>query len=173
MKCDLCEAKATVFFTNIIGGKMKKVSLCESCAEDRKVTEATGYDLADLLIGVGQEDRVASSEQGSRCQDCGFTHADFKRVGRLGCASCYSTFREELGGILKAMHKDVTHVGKVPTLYLSEKRFREQLAVLDGKLLSAIDSEDFENAANLRDEIQRLRAEADQFSTPTSTPDAP
>ena len=61
--------------------------------------------------------RKSSSRRRRRDQvlRCGFTQADFKKAGRLGCCpECYETFAEGLEGLLKTMHKGTRHVGKVP-----------------------------------------------------------
>ena len=53
MKCDVCEEKATIFFTQLIQGKKKKVNLCQSCADEKGVTDPTGFALADMLDDAG------------------------------------------------------------------------------------------------------------------------
>ena len=159
MNCDLCENTATVFLTQIVDGQMQKVSLCDSCAEEKKVTDPTGFALADLLVGVGEEEGATEGERqssGASCDTCGFTQSDFKRVGRLGCADCYETFRSELSELLKAMHKGILHKGKAPKAYLNTKVFREQIGELSESLGEAVEGEDYEKAARLRDEIKQL-----------------
>ena len=75
--------------------------------------DPTGFALADLLLDRGvRGDRGGASTQ--KCPVCGFTQADFKKTGRLGCSSCYQTFLEGLSALLKAMHKGTEHVGKLP-----------------------------------------------------------
>jgi len=163
MKCDICEKTATVFLTQIVDGQMQKVSLCDSCAEEKKVTDPTGFALADLLVGVGEETAAegGSGEAGQVrsgiiCSSCGFSQSDFKRVGRLGCPECYDAFRVELSELLKAMHKGTVHTGKAPSGYVDTKIYREQIAELSEELSSAVGGEDYEKAAQLRDEIRQL-----------------
>lgn len=166
MNCDLCEAKATIFFTNIIDGKMKKVSLCEDCAKEKEVSEASGYDIADLLIGVGEEETVPSSAKGSVCNECGFTHADFKKIGRLGCSHCYETFFVELDDALLSMHKGSRHTGKIPARLFDELVFGKKLTELNNRLNTAVLEEDFENAAKIRDEISVLNKKNKKLNPP-------
>jgi protein arginine kinase activator len=90
-----------------------------------------------------------------RCPKCGFTQADFKKSGRLGCAVCYLTFAEGLEGLLKSMHKGVHHVGKVPHALQQTRDLSDRLAQLQKKLAKAVAQEDFETAAQLRDEIKQ------------------
>src|SRR5882757_5565738 len=157
MLCCVCNKKeATVHLTQIAGDKMQKVDLCEECAKHKGVNDPAGFSLADLLLGLGasQEiDQSAGSEL--KCPKCGFTQADFKKAGRLGCAECYSTFADGLEGLLKSMHKGTRHTGKVPESLQLSKDLAERLKSLQKKLTKAIEEENFEQAAQLRDEIKQ------------------
>ena len=93
MVCDVCNANAaTVFLTQIVDGKMQKVNLCEACSKEKGVTDPTGFALADLLLGLGAAQEIEKSSAVQRCPTCGFSQADFKKTGRLGCPTCYETF---------------------------------------------------------------------------------
>ena len=99
MKCcrQECDKEATVHLTEIVDGQMKKIDLCEDCAQEKGVTNPQGFALADLFLGLGasQElEEAAGPDLG--CSTCGFTQADFKKSGRLGCPDCYTTFAEAL-----------------------------------------------------------------------------
>ena len=165
MKCDYCESKATVFLTQLAEGQMKKVCLCEDCANERGVTDPTGFSLADMLLGNFQKDfggdTVPKSSENfgsdsNACPQCGFTFEDFQKVRRFGCANCYKVFSSELTPMLKSMHKGVSHLGKVPE-GLMESHFRMQrLEELNSKLDDAIASESYEEAAKIRDEIRGM-----------------
>ncbi|MGC3961469.1 MAG: excinuclease ABC subunit B [Verrucomicrobiota bacterium] len=100
MLCYICKEKnATVHLTQIAGDKMQKVDLCEECAKSKGVNDQTGFSLADLLLGLGASQELEQSAGGTelKCPHCGFTHADFKKSGRLGCSECYNTFVGRLG----------------------------------------------------------------------------
>jgi len=117
MLCCVCKEKeATVHLTQIAEGKMQKVDLCEECAKTKGVNDPMGFSLADLLLGLGasQEMEQAAGGTETRCPRCGFSQADFKKSGRLGCPECYRTFADALDGLLKTMHKGTRHVGKAP-----------------------------------------------------------
>src|SRR5829696_4726702 len=106
MNCDVCKQKpATVFLTQIVDGNMQKVNLCEGCSKEKGVTDPTGFALADLLLGLGAAQELERGGGVQKCAVCGFTQADFKKTGRLGCASCYDTFGDGLQSLLKGMHK--------------------------------------------------------------------
>jgi len=161
MLCCVCKEKtATVHLTQITGDKMQKVDLCEECAKLKGVNDQTGFSLADLLLGLGAAQELEQSVGGAdaKCPRCGFTHADFKKSGRLGCSECYRTFAEGLGGLLKSMHKGTRHVGKVPEGLRTKRDLSEQMNLLQKKLLKAIETENFEQAALLRDEIKQLNS---------------
>lgn len=164
MKCCVCkEREATVHLTQIAGDKMQKLDLCEECARSKGVNDPTGFSLADLLLGLGasqeMEQAAAATEGGElKCPRCGFTQADFKKAGRLGCPDCYQTFAEGLEGLLKTMHKGTRHVGKVPEPLRRSQDLKKRLAQLQQQLAKAIEAENFEQAAVLRDEIKQLNA---------------
>lgn len=164
MKCDYCDKKATVFLTQLAEGQMKKVCLCDSCAEERGVTDPTGFSLADMLLGNVQgtvagaaaQQRSRNGGNGKTCPQCGFSFDDFQKVRRFGCGECYRVFADELAPMLRGMHKGQSHVGKVPE-GLMETHFRNQrLEELRARLEQAIASESYEDAADLRDEIRTL-----------------
>jgi len=162
MLCSVCKAKeATVFYSNLVGGKMQKVDLCEECAKNKGIDDPM-FSLADQLFGLGAalEIEQASGGAGLKCPACGFTQADFKKAGRLGCPECYRTFAEPLEGLLKTMHKGTRHVGKAPESLRQNRDLSDRLKLLQKKLTKAIEEEDFEEAAILRDEIKQTTARA-------------
>jgi protein arginine kinase activator len=158
MLCDICKKnEATVHLTQIIESKMLKVDLCEACAKTKGIQESTGFSLADLQVGLGAGDDL-SADAGVRCPVCGFTQADFKKTGRLGCSACWETFEEGLAPLLKAMHKSDRHVGKVPGKAAHTLVIRERIKELTGSLEKAVRGEMYEDAAQIRDQIRELEA---------------
>ena len=160
MLCCICKEKeAKVHLTQIVNDKMQKVDLCEQCAKDKGVNDPAGFSLADLLLGLGaaQEMEQASGGPDLKCPHCGFTQADFKKAGRLGCAECYTTFAEGLEGLLKSMHKGTKHSGKMPQHLQQTRDLSDRLKSLQKKLDKAVADEDFEQAAVVRDEIKTTK----------------
>jgi protein arginine kinase activator len=166
LKCDLCSNPATVHLTQIVNNKVHKVDLCEDCAQAKGVTDPSGFSLADLLLKASLNPEPATPA-GMRCEQCGFTQADFKKQGRFGCPHCYDTFGSTLEPMLDNMHKGTAHVGKVPQRALDRKSLHDRLAKLESELQEAIRSERYEEAARFRDEIQQVRQafEAPKVST--------
>jgi protein arginine kinase activator len=168
MLCCVCKEKeATVHLTQIVGDKMQKVDLCKHCAEQKGVNDPTGFSLADLLLGLGASQEMEQAAGGSdlKCPHCGFTQADFKKTGRFGCAACYEVFAEGLEPLLKSMHKGTRHVGKAPVARRQIRDAQRKVKSLQEQLTSAIQDEDFEKAAELRDEIKRVQGKPDPAAT--------
>jgi protein arginine kinase activator len=154
------QQEATVHLTQMLEGKIKKLDLCEACSKAKGVDDPTGFSLADLLMGLGasQELAQAAGTSGTACPTCGFTQADFKKSGRLGCPDCYRTFGEGLDSLLKTMHKDVRHVGKTPGQAQSAGQPTDyRLKTLQKRLEEAISVENYEEAARVRDEIKAVK----------------
>ena len=168
MLCNVCKLnEAKVHLTQIVGDKMQKVDLCEQCAAQKGVNDPQGFSLADLLLGLGaaQEMEQASGGPDVKCPFCGFTQADFKKAGRLGCSECYSIFAEGLETHLKTMHKGTKHTGKVPQSLQQSRELTDKIKSLEKKLAKAVAEEDFEQAASMRDEIKTTREKLTTLSS--------
>ena len=171
MLCTICKEKpATVHLTQIVGDKMQKLDLCEDCAKTKGINDPTSFGLADLdlVLGLGASQQLEQAAGGVelKCPRCGFTQADFKKSGRLGCPECYVTFAEGLRGLLKTMHKGTRHTGKAPEALRSTRENADKLKTLQAKLAKAIKDENYEQAAQVRDEIKQLTGRP----TPTALP---
>ena len=166
MLCCICKEKeATVHLTQIVGEKMQKLDLCEDCAKAKGVNDPTSFAMADLMLGLGasQELDPSAGTVEVKCARCGFSQADFKKSGRLGCPECYRTFAEGLSSLLKSMHKGTRHTGKAPESQRQSRETVDRLKQLQKKLTKAIDDENYETAAALRDEIKTLSGLAAKF----------
>ena len=161
MICEVCQTEnATVHLTQIISGKMQKIDLCEKCAKEKGVADPAGFSLADMLLGLGAADEIKTNgAQELVCPQCGFTQPDFKKTGRLGCPQCYVTFSEGLGVILKDMHKGIVHKGKIPSRAAKAEIYRSKLKSLHTELQAAVQAENYEQAASLRDQISNLEVQ--------------
>ena len=159
LKCDLCDESATVHLTQIVNNQIHKIDLCESCAEQKGITDPNGYSLADLLVKPGQEaeEPLEVTAGGLVCDECGYTQREFKKTGRLGCESCYATFANLLSPALAGMHKGERHKGKVPARAVERKTYEDRLNSLEGDLQLAIEEEHYEDAARVCDEILDLK----------------
>ena len=159
MLCDLCgKNQASVHLTEIIDDQMSEVHLCEECAHKKSVQMEQQFGLADLLAGLAElgQPKEASGVGGFKCANCGLTYQDFKRIGRLGCSECYATFSKYLSPLLKKIHGSTQHLGKSPHLVVPKEKKKIDLMELRMKLQQAINKEEFEEAARLRDKIKEL-----------------
>lgn len=154
LKCQVCGKSATVHLTQIVNNKIHKVDLCEECAQAKGVTDPSGFGFAELF------GKPAAADAGEPlvCDQCGFTHANLKKTGRLGCPSCWTKFREVLQPMLEGMHRGLVHKGRTPARLLERKAVHDRLVRLQDDLTEAIKSERFEDAARYRDEIRDLQA---------------
>jgi len=160
MLCYICKQnEATVHLAQIAEGKMQKVDLCEACAKEKGVQDVTSVSLASLLMGMGSVAEETKLEpQGAQCPICGFTQADFKKTGRLGCSTCWETFDAALAPLLKAMHKGERHVGKIPSRAANSIVVTQKVKDLAEELEKAVRSEKYEDAAQIRDQIRELES---------------
>ncbi len=160
MLCDICgKREATVHLTEVINNQMTKLHLCEECAREKGAEMEEHFGLANLLAGLADlgQPLEAAKEKKLKCPSCGLTYEDFKKLGRLGCGQCYDTFKAYLVPLFKRIHGSDAHVGKVPRkrdkVLKTKKVNVEQLKK---RLQRAVELEEFEEAAQLRDEIKKF-----------------
>ena len=153
-QCSHCKKPATIHLTQIINNKIHKVDLCEDCPYKQGVTDPEGFSLADFLL---KPPASLITDQPVKCEVCGFTPKDFKKTGRFGCPACYTSFKDILQPMLTNMHKDVLHRGKVPEKALARMSRQRRIDQLESDLGEAIKTENYEEAARLRDLISQAR----------------
>lgn len=159
MLCDICgKNPATVHLTEIIDDQMSELHLCEECAHQKSLQMEQQFGLSDLLAGLVEFEKPVKdiASVGVKCANCGFTYADFKKIGRLGCGECYNAFRKYLGTLLKKIHGSNQHIGKSPLKVTKVLKKKIDLQELRRRLQQAIEMEAFEEAAKIRDQIKEL-----------------
>ena len=162
MKCDICEKKATVHLTEIVDEQITEMHLCEDCAREKSVQMEQQFGLADLLAGLSDFGKNVKEVEKVKlkCPNCGMTYDDFRKFGRLGCSQCYEAFKSHLSTLLKKIHGSNQHVGKTPAKMPTIKKKKiEDLQEMKKQLVAAIQMEDFEKAARLRDKIRELESD--------------
>jgi protein arginine kinase activator len=162
MKCMFCDSPATVHLTDIVNKKKREAHLCEECARERNLLpDPPGPQidltaLMNLLMTPFKQSEASSAPAADpSCPACGLTYAAFKAEGRFGCAHDYDAFLQVLEPLLERVHRATTHDGKQP---LSARRSAE-LEALKRRMRSAVENEDYEQAARLRDLIRQKEAE--------------
>ena len=162
MVCDICkQQQATVHLTEIVNDQMTELHLCEACANQKGSQVESHFGLADLLSGLadtGKSQDVEEETSTKSCPNCGMTYEDFRKVGRLGCSECYTTFKRSLASLLKRIHGAPHHLGKAPARLVkpSTPKTKSELSDLKRRLERAIEMEEFEEAARLRDHIREM-----------------
>lgn len=180
MKCDKCTKKATVHLTEIVDGKVMEMHMCEDCAREQSQHMEQQFGLADLLAGLTDFGKhvpeVQQKAMALQCASCGLTYEDFRKFGRFGCAQCYIAFKSQLKTLLKKIHGSNVHLGKIPLKVMpidgvsvavvpeavveTPQPPMDPIELLRKQLHEAIEHEDFERAAALRDKIHELEGRA-------------
>jgi protein arginine kinase activator len=159
MLCDACrESDAVIQVTQVTESPVRQLNLCEKCAAKRGIETQLSLPkqpLTDFILAVQQKALPASDADATRCSFCQGTLRDFKNTGRLGCAYCYGAFEANLRDLLRRVHGESRHKGKQ---YVAPVETPAEgatvLAELRDRLKRAIDQEQFEEAAKLRDQIR-------------------
>jgi protein arginine kinase activator len=167
--CTVCKkALATIHILELEDGEVvQQKNLCGNCAESSgevhpktttmKITTQALEELIGSLKGEG-----AGTRAGPSCPGCTMTLAEFRTRGRLGCPRCYDTFHKSLLPLLERVHDATSHRGRFPTQEPGQQAQPNTMQRLRNRLNEAIQAEDYERAANLRDEIQRLEHGAEE-----------
>lgn len=163
MLCELCqEHEAAVHLTQVIDGDAKKIHLCQQCAAQSGLNIDSALSLTDVLFGMGAPDEEDAGGPEKTCRACHMRRADFRKTSRLGCPSCYETFAEELNPVLTGMHHGPAHTGKFPQGTACTPADSRAVAELQSRLERAVENEQYEEAARLRDLIRKVRATGNQ-----------
>lgn len=167
--CQRCKARpASILVSRVVNGTKTDRYLCESCAKDEGAFHImlsppfTVHHMLGGLIGAPGTAPRAQRDQGLdvRCPACGQSYQEFTGTGRLGCAHCYTAFREELSPLIRRVQAGTEHRGKVPVRTGGEMRKKRQLDELREALKACISREEFEKAAELRDQIRLLEQDS-------------
>ena len=164
-KCQKCDNPATHKVTRIENGKALDLYLCqEHAAEISPLQQKTSQiDLAQLLAGLlkkeqGKKAEVEEAERtGLKCPTCGLSFREYRKTWLLGCGDCYEAFEKPLKHDLRQHHGTVRHCSRQPVAQAQSAWTDERMEALRKRLALAIEDEDFELAARLRDEIRTIK----------------
>jgi protein arginine kinase activator len=163
MSCEQCrEREAVIHLTQIVNEQVTTLHLCERCAAEKGVespSSAPKTPLGTFLAAMGEElPEAPAPRSGDTCPRCGGSLQDFRESGRLGCSECYRSFEVPLRDLLRRLHGSTHHMGEryaesgggsAPSGKPRATELREQLRV-------AVETENFELAAELRDRLRVL-----------------
>jgi protein arginine kinase activator len=160
-KCSRCSKPATLHITELKSGDVHALHLCETCAKDYLAHVDVGQtpDEPDELFKQHIEASIEDLEDVDQttCPSCEISFKEFRGQGRLGCPQCYDAFSDELIPLLENIHGDTQHTGKFPQRAPEASRRQHELIRLRNQLRVAVESESYEEAARLRDQIQELQ----------------
>ena len=157
MLCNFCDNTATIFLTHIVNDEMQKVSLCESCSQNQELIKKKNLEAILGEYGIDKKDKEMNpieeySSPSKACQ-CGLSMEILSKTSRLGCPKCYTTFSDILTNRIEKIHNGTTHEGKKIYVPVTLKRLEEKKERLNLDLQSAVEDEEFEKAAQIRDAI--------------------
>lgn len=168
MMCEECGEKPSTFhMTEMINGQTKEVHLCEDCAsKNENFNFNSSFTIHNLLAGLldmpNKTDFKAEDTSDLLCNSCGTTYEEFRKNGKFGCSDCYDSFKEKLEPLLRKIHGHDVHVGKIPKRTGGIIKVKKEIEGLKSKLQLAVINEEFERAAEIRDEIKDLQSEIDE-----------
>lgn len=157
-QCQQCDKQATIHLTQIVGGEIQKVDLCETCPH--KDSMAADFDL-EPFAKLAESVVAAHHGEGEHhvCPECGSDDASFRDSGRFGCPACYTAFDSLLPDLLRKLQPGSVHQGKMPVRGVERRANGERQEELRRELESAVREERFEDAAVLRDRLRNLSEE--------------
>lgn len=173
MLCERCgEIEATVHLTRIINGRKEEVHLCEECARESSKLNIDDNNLSfqSLLSGIlnhnfSTEDSSIYENNNSEelvCQNCGMSYQEFTKRGLFGCAECFNVFENKLDDLFKRIHGNARHKGKFPLSYKQKLEAKSEINDLKKEMQSAVDEENFEKAADIRDQIHAIKIDMEE-----------
>ncbi|MDI6807976.1 MAG: UvrB/UvrC motif-containing protein [Candidatus Eisenbacteria bacterium] len=166
MQCQICrKAPATDHIIKIVNNKIRQLHVCRKCAEEKKLNVTNHGSISELLSSLFDEMGVTEEEKIGRiqCPSCGLLFSSFRETGHLGCPECYSAFKAQIKPLLRRIHGSTRHSGKAPLSEGGVYLKRREMQKLHEELEIAIEKEEFEKAADIRDKIRTLESEG---STP-------
>ena len=181
MLCDNCgKREANVRYSENINGVKKELHLCEECSQKLGITERMDFRMPSLdfsnFFGSFLEDfstpefmPLLNEVKQIKCDSCNSTFDDIINTGRYGCPNCYDVFEDRMDPILKKLQGANRHTGRLGKISDNKVKYEEskenkkeekhenKLEELQAKLKQAIKEERYEDAAKIRDEINKLK----------------
>ena len=165
MYCEECKQKpAAVHLTQVYNGNIIQSHLCEECAAKKGAfifDPSNKFSIPNLLSSIfGTSCSIDSNlaNEIKTCSGCGMTFNDIRQTGKLGCSQCYQVFGKEMEPTLRRIHGNSQHIGKIPSRGGEKVLMRKQLDHLKSQLQEAVNHEEYEKAAEIRDSIKEMES---------------
>lgn len=162
MLCSKCNQKEAVVAVTEVKNKQKvQIHLCADCAQNHTpcIEQPSFFYSVNTLLGQFLEALTAKAQEQEsqiKCNRCGLSLNELRKTGRFGCEHDYDVFAEQLQPIMVHIHGANQHCGKVPAYFPQIEQQRNTLADLQQRLKAVIAEEQYEAAAQIRDEIRKL-----------------
>lgn len=151
MKCDKCGKNiANTHIQSVINGRVTNLNLCSACAAIKGISAFGG----NLFSEPNATETATSFEK--TCSGCGTKLSHIVESGLIGCPDCYKTFNKELSGAIRRLHGRTNYRGKIPQTSAPRLDSSSIVSKLREEMSKAIEVENFERAAELRDEIKEI-----------------
>ncbi|MDR2903497.1 MAG: UvrB/UvrC motif-containing protein [Clostridiales bacterium] len=161
--CDQCKQNtADVHVEEILNNVKYEYNLCSKCAQNFNTDHSFDHFFKNLLEAMfvfqaEPSSKTAFNAGSAACGACGLTYAEFTQTSRFGCANCYDAFRPQIETVLKNIQGSNRHEGKYPHKNSAALILQKQIGEMKTALKKAVETEDFEQAAILRDRIKELQ----------------
>jgi len=160
MLCEKCgKNPATTYVKRTVNGKTTEQHLCAACAATQgwgSMWNEFGLDLNSFWGNLFAEPATRALADTVRCECCGRSFAEISKSGKVGCPSCYAIFYDRLLPMVQRLHGKTRHVGKIPEAGSEEARRAQELDGLKKQLAEAVEKQEYETCATLRDRIREL-----------------
>jgi protein arginine kinase activator len=162
MLCQKCRKNlATARYAEVVDGKVTDLHLCAECLSKQQEAAGPGFQLSGPVAAAKTGASGGHSERPRTrvrrvCKSCGTQLAKVLDTGKVGCGKCYEAFAEEIEPMVSALHGSTEHQGKTPRVDDARARLRTDLQTKRTLLRSALETENYEDAAGLRDDIRQL-----------------
>lgn len=169
MLCDICNKnEATNHIKKIVNDKITQLHLCSECAAKHGYGDMFGAlsmnfnNFFGSMFDFPMMSQSLKKEAETVCPFCGQKFSDIVKSGKIGCAECYDVFCDKIMPNIRSIHGDTSHVGKIPVSAGKEAHKKSEIENLKRSLQEAVDAQEYEKAAELRDKIKKLESESDE-----------
>lgn len=163
MLCQICgEKEASLHLKEIVEGEVRSFHVCEVCAKEKGLNESfflPAFSLSNLIAGLSEFQAEPEEKKIVICPGCKLTFSDIQKKGKIGCSSCYRTFKDYLTPLLGRIQSRTSHSGKIPLRGKTKDIRERQIYELGKNLEEVVKKEEYEKAAQLRDKIRHLEKE--------------
>lgn len=163
MLCNECgKNEANVHMTQIINGKKTESHLCEECAKKNQAFNQafnSNFSMENMFSAMLNNAYNTTTYIPSKgCTKCGMTFDEFRNTGKFGCSDCIDTFKPRLKPVIKSIQGYDTHTGKIPKRAGGDYKVQKDIEQLKNQLKQAVENEEYEKAADLRDKIRKMES---------------